>query len=170
MIQIFQADITTLDVDAIVNAANSGLSGGGGVDGAIHRAAGPELVLASRALAPCKVGNAVRTPGFHLHARFVIHAVGPVWQGGRQNEDARLEATYQASFDRALEAPACRTLAFPSISTGRYAFPKDRAARIALSVMRARSADFERIIACVFDSESLELYQRTLAILEVEAD
>jgi O-acetyl-ADP-ribose deacetylase (regulator of RNase III) len=162
MIEVVQADITTLDVDAIVNAANSALAGGGGVDGAIHRAAGPELVRASMALAPCAAGNAVITSGFRLRARHVIHAVGPVWAGGSRNEEALLRAAYDRSFVLARESGDVRSMAFPAISTGVYAFPKARAAEIAMDAMRRHDANFERIVACVFDTESLEIYRRLL--------
>ena len=159
MIEIVQADITTLDVDAIVNAANSSLLGGGGVDGAIHRAAGPELVHASAALAPCPTGDAVITPGFGLRARYVIHAVGPIWHGGDRDEIALLARAYHRAFALARDNPEIRTIAFPAISTGVYGFPKDRAAEIALDAMRANEASFERIVACLFDRQSAELYR-----------
>jgi O-acetyl-ADP-ribose deacetylase len=130
-IEVMQGDITKQQVDASVNAANSGLSGGGAVDGAIHHAAGPKLVLASRAQAPCPAGDARITPAFRLPARWVIHAVGPVWWGGQRGEDGTLTTAYHRSLDLATEN-GVRTLAFPSISTGAYQFPVDRAARIAL--------------------------------------
>jgi O-acetyl-ADP-ribose deacetylase len=162
MIEIVQADITTLAVDAIVNAANSSLAGGGGVDGAIHRAAGPELVRASMALAPCPTGDAVITPGFRLRAPYVIHAVGPVWRGGRSNEEALLRSAYTRSFAAALAQGDIASIAFPAISTGVYGFPKQRAAEIAIGVMREHEARFERIVACVFDAETEALYRRAL--------
>jgi O-acetyl-ADP-ribose deacetylase (regulator of RNase III) len=158
MIEIVLADITTLRVDAIVNAANSALTGGGGVDGAIHRAAGPALVAASMALAPCAPGDAVVTPGFALPARVVIHAVGPIWQGGTRGEPQCLRRAYERSFELALAEGGIRSIAFPAISTGVYRFPKPLAARIALDVMRAHEAEFERIVACLFDRDSVELY------------
>jgi O-acetyl-ADP-ribose deacetylase (regulator of RNase III) len=161
MIEVIRADITTLDVDAIVNAANASLRGGGGVDGAIHRAAGPALAEAAGAMAPCATGEAVITPGFNLRARFVIHTVGPVWQGGGRNEVALLRHAYDASFQRAEEEKSIRSIAFPAISTGVYAFPRALAAPIALEVMRAHEANFDRLVACLFDEESLKLY-RTL--------
>ena len=160
MIEIVQADITTLDVDAIVNAANSSLLGGGGVDGAIHRAAGPELARAAGAFAPCATGNAVITPGFRLRARFVIHAVGPIWHGGAAGEAALLGQTYESAFALASGDGTIRSIAFPAISTGIYGFPKDRAASVALSAMLAHEREFERIVACLFDGESLELYRQ----------
>ncbi len=165
VIEIVQADITTLDVDAIVNAANSSLLGGGGVDGAIHRAAGPELSRAAGALAPCATGAAVMTPGFRLRARYVIHAVGPVWQGGGKNEATLLRQAYETAFALARGGRAIRSIAFPAISTGIYGFPKDRAASIALSAMLGHEPEFERVVACLFDRESVELYERTIARL-----
>jgi O-acetyl-ADP-ribose deacetylase (regulator of RNase III) len=130
-IEIVQADITTLAVDAIVNAANSSLLGGGGVDGAIHRAAGPRLLQATRALGGCPTGEARITPGFDLPARWVIHAVGPIWQGGDASEDELLASCYRNSFAMARENGVA-SIAFPAISTGAYGFPMSRAARIAL--------------------------------------
>lgn len=162
MIEIVQADITGLRVDAIVNAANPALAGGGGVDGAIHRAAGPRLVAASMRLAPCPPGEAVITPGFDLHARFVIHAVGPVWRGGEDGEPEILRRTYESCFRLARGEPTIRSIAFPAISTGVYGFPRDRAARIAMAVMRAHLGECDRIIACVFDAQSLAIYEQLL--------
>ena len=163
MIEVIRADITTLAVDAIVNAANSALAGGGGVDGAIHRAAGPELVQASRRFGHCATGNAVITPGFRLRARHAIHAVGPVWRGGTQREDELLASAYESAFARALEAGDVRSIAFPAISTGVYGFPKARAARIAVTAMREHEREFDRIVACLFDDESAALYRDALA-------
>lgn len=163
MIEIVRADITALRVDAVVNAANSALSGGGGVDGAIHRAAGPELVAASRALGPIAAGDAVLTPGFGLPARWVIHAVGPVWWGGERGEAATLRQTYRRSFEVARDHGEIRSLAFPAISTGAYRFPKSLAAEIAVAEMRAWETEFERVVACLFDEESAALYTRILA-------
>src|SRR6476661_3194910 len=120
MIEIVRGDITLLDVDAIVNAANSALAGGGGVDGAIHRAAGPELARASRPLAPCPPGSAVITAGFELRARYVIHAVGPIWVDGTRGEPALLRSAYESSFELAKAKPDIRSIAFPSISTGAF--------------------------------------------------
>ena len=162
MIEIIQGDITTLAVDAIVNAANSSLAGGGGVDGAIHRAAGPELVRASMALAPCATGDAVITPGFRLRARYVIHAVGPVWRGGGNDEEMLLRSAYERSFALALAQGDVASIAFPAISTGVYGFPKARAAEIAVAVMREHESRFERIVACVFDAETEALYRSAL--------
>jgi O-acetyl-ADP-ribose deacetylase (regulator of RNase III) len=163
MIEVVQADITTLDVDAIVNAANSALAGGGGVDGAIHRAAGPELAPAAMAFGRCPPGEAVITPGFRLRARFVIHAVGPVWGGGHRGEADTLRRTYESGFQRAREEPLIRSIAFPAISTGAYMFPKPLAAEIALDVMRRNAGFFTRIVACLFDDASVALYDRLLA-------
>jgi len=157
-IQIIQADITGLDVDAIVNAANSSLLGGGGVDGAIHRAAGPELLAACRPLGGCPTGEARITPGFRLKAHWVIHTVGPVWHGGGQHEPELLRACYENSFALALENGA-KSIAFPAISTGVYRFPKEAAAEIALDAMRAASDSFEKIVACCFSAEDVARYQ-----------
>jgi O-acetyl-ADP-ribose deacetylase (regulator of RNase III) len=165
MISIIVDDITTLAVDAIVNAANTTLLGGGGVDGAIHRAAGPELLQACRKLNGCPTGEARITPGFHLPARWVIHTVGPVWHGGRSNEAALLEAAYRNSLDLAL-ANGVKTIAFPAISTGAYGFPKRDAARIALSSMRAYEGSFEAITACCFNEADAAVYREVLAELE----
>jgi O-acetyl-ADP-ribose deacetylase (regulator of RNase III) len=148
-IEVVHGDITKLDVDAIVNAANSALSGGGGVDGAIHRAAGPQLLAACRKLGRCQTGDARTTPGFALPARFVIHAVGPVWDGGDHDEDALLEHAYASAFAEA-EKHGVRTIAFPCISTGVYGFPKDRGAQIAVRVMEREKGAYERIVACTF--------------------
>ena len=163
MIEVLVADITTLDVDAIVNAANRALGGGGGVDGTIHRAAGRKLVKASRALGPIETGSAVITPGFDLRAKYVIHAVGPIWQGGDEREPDLLERAYEESFARAREAGDVRTIAFPAISTGVYGYPKDRATEIAVRAMMRHSAEHDRIIACAYDEEMAELYRRELA-------
>jgi len=159
-IQIVQGDITRLEVDAIVNAANSSLLGGGGVDGAIHRAAGPELLTACRPLGSCPTGEARITPGFRLKASWVIHTVGPVWHGGDQGEPTLLRACYEHSFALALEN-SVKSIAFPAISTGVYRFPKQAAAVIALKAMLAARNDFEIIIACCFNTEDAVLYQTT---------
>lgn len=161
MIEIIQTDITTLDVDAIVNAANSSLLGGGGVDGAIHRAAGPELLTACRALQGCATADAKLTPGFHLPARFVIHAVGPVWRGGQQDESQLLQRCYARVFALAKQN-GVRSIAFPAISTGVYGFPKALAAEIALDEMKNHVSEYERIIAVCFTASDAELYRQGL--------
>lgn len=164
MLTIKVADITKLQVDAIANAANTGLRGGGGVDGAIHRAAGPELKEACRTLGGCPTGDARVTPGFGLPARWVVHAVGPVWSGGQRGEAKLLEGCYRRAFELALEKGA-RSIAFPAISTGVYGFPKREAARIALGVMRTYEGRFDEIIACCFSEEDAAIYRETLAEL-----
>ncbi len=161
MIEIITADITTLDVDAIVNAANSSLLGGGGVDGAIHRAAGPLLLQFCRTLKGCRTGEAKISPGFKLPARRVIHTVGPVWQGGNNYEAALLQACYRNSFEIALEN-GVRSIAFPAISTGVYGFPKQQATEIAVAVMLQYADRFERIIACCYSETDAELYRQVL--------
>jgi len=163
-IQIIVDDITRLAVDVIVNAANASLLGGGGVDGAIHRAAGPQLLEACRTLGGCPTGEARITPGFRLPARWVIHTVGPVWRGGGAGEDALLRACYDASFALAAEHGAA-SIAFPAISTGVYAFPKERAAAIALRAMRNYSGAHERVIACCFSEPDAAIYREALATL-----
>jgi O-acetyl-ADP-ribose deacetylase (regulator of RNase III) len=162
MIEVIIRDITTLEVDAIVNAANTSLLGGGGVDGAIHRAAGPELLEACRRIGGCPVGEARITPGFALPARWVIHTVAPVWRGGSHDEAVLLECCYQNSFQLALEYDI-HSIAFPAIGTGVYGYPVRKAARIAVSVMRCYEKHFERIIACCFSSADAEVYSEMLA-------
>jgi O-acetyl-ADP-ribose deacetylase (regulator of RNase III) len=158
-LEIEIADITTLDVDAIVNAANSGLAGGGGVDGAIHRAAGPELLEECLALGGCDTGSAKITHGYNLRARAVIHAVGPVWMGGIADEHTLLASCYRTSLDLAAqhELPS---LAFPAISTGIYRFPPDIAARVAVGTVASELAGnpraISRVIFCCFSVDSAE--------------
>jgi len=158
VIKILKADITTLRVDAIVNAANEALRGGGGVDGAIHRAAGPELLKELYNYSSCSTGGAVLTKGYRLPARYVIHAVGPVWSGGNSGEARQLESAYEQCFALAKLKPDIHTIAFPAISTGTYRFPKTQATDIALRVMRKHEPAFTEIIACTFDDESFALY------------
>jgi O-acetyl-ADP-ribose deacetylase len=162
MIEIVRDDITRLDVDAIVNAANSTLAGGGGVDGAIHRAAGPELARASSALAPCAPGEAVITPGFRLRARWVIHTVGPIWTDGSRGEPELLRSAYDRSFALACAQGGVASIAFPAISTGVYGFPRPLAAEIAMDAMQRHASSFERIVACAFDAETERLYRDAL--------
>jgi O-acetyl-ADP-ribose deacetylase len=159
-----QTDITTLDVDAIVNAANSSLLGGGGVDGAIHRAAGPELLAECRRLGGCPPGEARITQAYRLRAKHVIHTVGPVWRGGAADEDALLARCYRASFALAAEYDL-RSIAFPAISTGVYGFPRERAARIAIAETRRHLAAaplIECVVFACFDRETLAVYRREL--------
>lgn len=165
MIEVLQRDITTLAVDAIVNAANVELRGGAGVDGAIHRAAGPDLLAECRLHPGCPTGQALMTLGYRLPARFVIHAVGPHWRGGHHGEPDLLASAYRSAFALAIKEASIKTIAFPAISTGVYRFPKDLAATIALTSMLEHEARFERIVACAFDPEMEALYQSTLAAL-----
>lgn len=162
-IQAICGDITKLDADAIVNAANRTLLGGGGVDGAIHRAAGPELLEACRAFHGCETGEARITPGFRLPARFVIHTPGPVWHGGKRGEPALLRSCYVNSLTLA-EAHGCGVVAFPCISAGVYGYPAEAAAKIAVETVRSWSGRYpERVIFCCFTEEMLSIYRKVLS-------
>ena len=161
-IEIIRADITRLEVDAIVNAANSSLLGGGGVDAAIHRAAGPRLLEETRTLGGTPPGTAKLTAGYDLPARHVIHAVGPVWSGGGAGEPETLASAYRSSLELA-SAAGLESIAFPSISTGVYGYPKDAAARVAHTTVRAWLEANElprRVVMCVFSGTDLELHRR----------
>lgn len=164
-IKLFKGDITQIHVDAIVNAANRSLLGGGGVDGAIHRSAGPELLRACRELNGCETGGAKITSGFLLPAPYVIHTVGPVWSGGHKNEKELLKQCYLRSLQIASDHQL-KTIAFPNISTGVYGFPKEEAAMIAIAAVRSfleKPGSLEEIIFVVFDLENETLYQRLLS-------
>ncbi|MCV3210411.1 O-acetyl-ADP-ribose deacetylase [Mesorhizobium sp. YC-39] len=166
-IRIHTGDITRLAVDAIVNAANSSLLGGGGVDGAIHRAAGPELEFECRMLNGCKTGDAKMTKGYRLPARHIIHTVGPVWQGGGKGEAELLASCYRRSLELAA-GKNCRTVAFPAISTGIYRFPKDEATEIAVGAVSAflqQNPVPDSVIFCCFDESTAELYRQATAAL-----
>jgi O-acetyl-ADP-ribose deacetylase (regulator of RNase III) len=158
-----RGDITGLEVDAIVNAANPALAGGGGVDGAVHRAAGQaELSAACRELGGCEPGDAKATPGFGLPARFVVHTVGPIWRGGREGEPEVLASCYRRALEVAAELGA-RSVAFPAISTGVYGFPPDEAAAIAVATVRSVETSVDKVVLVAFDDATLSLYRRELA-------
>lgn len=162
-IDLLKSDITKLKTDAIVNAANTSLLGGGGVDGAIHKAAGPELLEECRGLGGCKTGEAKITKGYNLPARYVIHTVGPVWNGGKYREEELLASCYRNSLKLAKEN-SLKTIAFPSISTGAYRFPIEKAAAIALKTVKAFLEEnpgvFEKVIFVLFSEQDLEVYKR----------
>jgi len=163
-LEAVRGDITKLHVDAIVNAANTSLLGGGGVDGAIHRAAGKELLAACEQLGGCATGDAKGTPGFKLPAKWVFHAVGPVWNGGTRDEDTKLAGCYQRCMELAREHE-CKSIAFPAISTGIYRFPPDRAAEIAVRTVRESlpGSGVNRVIFCCFNEETERIYRSLLA-------
>lgn len=162
-IYVVKGDITKQQVDAIVNAANTSLLGGGGVDGAIHRAAGPGLLEECRRLGGCKTGLAKATKGYNLSAKFVIHTVGPVWRGGNTNEEKLLASCYQKSLELAAELNA-RSIAFPAISTGRYGFPKLQAAKIAVDEVQKYTASFDKLVFVCFDAETANIYSKVLML------
>ena len=160
VLEVVEGDITRLAVDAIVNAANTSLLGGGGVDGAIHRAAGPELLAACRLLHGCKTGQAKATPGFRLAAKWVFHAVGPRWSGGTHGEEGLLASCYRACMALAVQQ-GVQSIAFPAISTGIYGFPRQRAAEIAVATVQ-EGAGVERVVFCCFDADTARIYRELI--------
>lgn len=161
MLKVLQDDITALKIDAIVNAANNELNGGGGVDGAIHAAAGPELMDFNKTLNGCGTGLAKITPGFNLPAKWIIHTVGPIWRGGKEGEPELLNLCYQHSFELALENKV-KSIAFPAISTGVYGYPKHAAAKIATQQLINYADKFEEVVACCFSEVDVEIYESIL--------
>jgi O-acetyl-ADP-ribose deacetylase (regulator of RNase III) len=161
-LEVARGDLTQERVDAVVNAANSSLLGGGGVDGAIHRAAGPDLLEHCRGLDGCPTGDAVVTPGFGLSARWIVHTVGPVWHGGNDGEPALLASCYRRSLEEA-DGVGARSVAFPCISTGVFGYPSDRAAEVALTTVRSATTSVELVRFVVFDSASEGIYRALLA-------
>ena len=162
-IDVFEGGITQLQVEAIVNAANSSLLGGGGVDGAIHRAAGPELLAECRLLGGCKTGDAKATKGYKLPAKQVIHTVGPVWRGGNAGEDDLLASCYRRSLEVADQLHV-KSIALPAISTGVYGFPKERAAKIAVCEVRSYTGGIEKVVFVCFDAETADIYRGLLTV------
>ena len=164
-VEVVEGDITELDVDAVVNAANESLLGGGGVDGAIHRAAGPRLLEACRALDGCPTGDAKATPGFDLPADWVVHTVGPVWRGGNDGEPELLASCYRRSLEVAAEVGAS-SVAFPAISTGVYGYPVEAAAQIAVREVTSTDVDIDRVVLVAFDAATAARYRDLLAATE----
>lgn len=167
-VEVLRGDITQISADAIVNAANEALLPGGGVSGAIHRAAGPELAKACQLVAPCPTGEARITPAFNLPAKYVIHAVGPIWRSGSDGEPALLEKAYRSALSLA-RAHDLRSVAFPSISTGIYGYPLEKAAPIALRVLLEEAPQFEVLYMVAFDEKTLSVYQDTLTKMQDES-
>ena len=164
MIELIKGDITKVKVDAIVNAANRSLSGGGGVDGAIHRAAGPQLLEECRSLFGCNTGDAKLSKGYNLPASYVIHAVGPVWYDGKYNEESMLASCYRRSLEIAEEC-LLNSIAFPNISTGVYRFPKEKAAEIAINeVKKFQYKHIKKIVFVAFDDENYDIYKNILEV------